>query len=59
MFNVLIISVGSTRFIQPKIDTRFYVFLRLSNIKESQYTQSTDDLDCRRPEDDLMSGRNM
>ena len=46
----------STQFIQPKILTRFYVFLQLSNVLGSQYTHSTNDLVCCRPEDDLMLG---
>jgi len=31
---------------QPKIDTTFYVFLRLSNLLGSQYTHSTKDSVC-------------
>jgi len=42
-----------------EILTRFYVFLQLPNILLSQYTHSTNDLVCRRPEDDLMMGPNM
>jgi hypothetical protein len=39
---------------QKQILTRFYVFVRLSSILGSQYTQSTNYLVFRRPEDDLI-----